>query len=57
VQIESIGATGATAPLIAFTAVTAVDTSSNISTAAVGAYQGKLKVTINGVARWIAFYD
>jgi hypothetical protein len=57
VQIESIGATGATAALIEFTGVSAVDTSSNISTAALGAYQGKIRVKINGVTRWLAFYD
>ena len=32
-------------------------TTTSISTAVLGAYQGKIKVEINGVVRWIPFYN
>lgn len=44
-------------PFINFAGSSSAGTTTPVNTAAVGTYRGKVRVGINGVVRWIPFYD
>lgn len=44
-------------PFINFAGGSSAGTTTPVNTAAVGTYRGKVRVGINGVVRWIPFYD